>query len=417
MSHQAGQNLLNRHKFLFFILLAVGGGTIFKAMYLREVFYYPWNNFFGLNNTQSGILMSWLGFVGIISGAIAGIIVDKFKNPKTILAFAYISMSLLAIWQSFRPVYELQFVIIGCMSFVGNGLFLVSMTKIARLIASDNEQGRYFGFLESGRGIAGTLLTLIAVGIVSAYESEALSIGFILRFDACVYFVLGIVSYIYFPSGVSIIENAEPKKVSDLLTMLKCERLWLAALVVASIIFIYQSASYLVPYLTDAYGMEADSAAIVGMIRAYFLAFVVAPFAGIVADKVGSALKVMAAFLFIGSIIAASFIIVPHESFYLPLLIGLVLILGGLTFGLRGIMYAQVNEINIPKAYTGTAMGFLICLGFSPEAYVHIIFGFLMDKLHENAYPVMFVTMAAVMLFGALICMILRRGVVNHSVK
>ena len=84
-------------------------------------------------------------------------------------------------------------------------------------------------------------------------------------------------------------------------------------------------------------------------------------------------------------IIAASFIIVPHESFYLPLLIGLVLILGGLTFGLRGIMYAQVNEINIPKAYTGTAMGFLICLGFSPEAYVHIIFGFLMDKLHENA--------------------------------
>ncbi len=59
----------------------------------------------------------------------------------------------------------------------------------------------------------------------------------------------------------------------------------------------------------------------------------------------------------------------------------------------------------------------LICLGFSPEAYVHIIFGFLMDKLHENAYPVMFVTMAAVMLFGALICMILRRGVVNHSVK
>ena len=45
MSHQAGQNLLNRHKFLFFILLAVGGGTISKAMYLREVFYYPWNNF------------------------------------------------------------------------------------------------------------------------------------------------------------------------------------------------------------------------------------------------------------------------------------------------------------------------------------------------------------------------------------
>ena len=401
----------DRNKFLFFILLAVGGGTIFKAMYLREVFYYPWNNFFSLNNTESGILMSWLGFVGIISGAISGIIVDKFKNPKGILAFAYFAMAILAIWQSFKPSFDLMFIIIGGMSFVGNGLFLVSMAKIARLLASDNEQGRYFGFLESGRGIAGTVLTLIAIAIVSSFESESLSIGFILRFDACIYIVLGIVSYLYFPQGVGVIENAEPKKISDLLTMLKCKRLWLADIAVASIIFIYQGASYLVPYLTDAYGMQADTAAIVGMIRAYFLAFVIAPFAGIIADKIGSALKLMAIFLITGTVISLSFTIVPHQNVFLPLLIGLVLILGGLTFGLRGIMYAQISEIKIPKEYTGTAMGFLICLGFSPEAYVHIIFGYLMDTMGDKAYPIMFVTMGAVLLLGGIICIYLYKNV------
>lgn len=146
MEH-AEDKSIKRHNLIFFILLAVGGGTIFKAMYLREVFYYPWNEYFSLTNTQSGMLMSWLGFVGIISGAVSGIIVDRFKNPKSILTIAYLTMAALAIWQSFRPSYQAMFIIVGFMSLVGNGLFLVSMTKIARLLASDNEQGRYFGFL------------------------------------------------------------------------------------------------------------------------------------------------------------------------------------------------------------------------------------------------------------------------------
>ena len=361
------------HKFLFFILLAIGGGTIFKAMYLREVFYYPWNQFFGFNNTESGIIMSWLGFVGIIAGAISGIIVDKFKNPKTILAFAYLAMGALAIWQSFKPTYNTMFVIVGCMSFVGNGLFLVSMTKIARLIAADNEQGRYFGFLESGRGIAGTILTLIAVSIVSYFESDSFSIGFILRFDACVYFALGVISYIYFPSGVGVIEDAAPKKLSDLLVMLKSVKLWLIALAVTATIFIYQAASYLVPFLSDAYAMEADTAAIIGMIRAYCLAFLIAPIAGVAADKLGSTLKLMGIFFVVGALICLSFIITPRTPSFMILAIVLVICIGAITFGLRGIMYAQVNEVGIPKQFTGTAMGILICIGFSPEAYVHLL--------------------------------------------
>ncbi|MDF6156106.1 MFS transporter, partial [Escherichia coli] len=87
---------------------------------------------------------------------------------------------------------------------------------------------------------------------------------------------------------------------------------------------------------------------------------------------------------------------------FLILLITLVLLLGALTFGMRGIMYAQVNEIRIPKEFTGTAMGILICIGFSPEAYVHLIFGYLLDTYKEFAYTLMFATIAAVLFAGAL---------------
>ncbi|ECE6260005.1 MFS transporter [Salmonella enterica subsp. enterica] len=401
MEH-AEDKSIKRNNLIFFILLAVGGGTIFKAMYLREVFYYPWNEYFSLTNTQSGMLMSWLGFVGIISGAVSGIIVDRFKNPKSILTIAYLTMAALAIWQSFRPSYQAMFIIVGFMSFVGNGLFLVSMTKIARLLASDNEQGRYFGFLESGRGIAGTVLTLCAVAIVGLHGSSSISIGFILRFDAAIYITLGFTSYCLFPKGVSAIENAAPKKMSDLISLLKSVKLWLAAFIISCVIFVYQGGAYLVPYLSDAYGMTPDQTAVIGMIRAYFLAFIISPFAGLLADKIGSSLKVMASFFILGALITASFIFIPHDSRFLILLITLVLLLGALTFGMRGIMYAQVNEIRIPKVFTGTAMGILICIGFSPEAYVHLIFGYLLDTYKEFAYTLMFATIAVVLFAGAL---------------
>ena len=80
----------NFKKWFLVLLLAVGGGTIFKSMYLREVFYYPWNEFMGVDNTQSGILMSWLGLVGIIAGAIAGVIVDKINNTRLVITASYI---------------------------------------------------------------------------------------------------------------------------------------------------------------------------------------------------------------------------------------------------------------------------------------------------------------------------------------
>ena len=176
----------------------------------------------------------------------------------------------------------------------------------------------------------------------------------------------------------------------------------LAAFIISCVIFVYQGGAYLVPYISDAYGMTPDQTAVIGMIRAYFLAFIISPFAGPVADKIGSSLKVMASFFTLGALITASFIFIPHDSHFLILLITLVLLLGALTFGMRGIMYAQVNEIRIPKEFTGTAMGILICIGFSPEAYVHLIFGYLLDTYKEFAYTLMFATIAAVLFAGAL---------------
>ncbi len=74
---------------------------------------------------------------------------------------------------------------------------------------------------------------------------------------------------------------------------MKVKEVWFAAFSIFATISFYQGSSYLVPYLSDVYGMTAEHAGIIGMIRAYVLAILIAPVVGLLADKVGSAIKVM----------------------------------------------------------------------------------------------------------------------------
>ena len=64
------------------------------------------------------------------------------------------------------------------------------------------------------------------------------------------------------------------------------------------------------------------------------------------------------------------------------------------TFALRGIMYAQIEEMKVPAAITGTVSGFLLTVGFSPEAFQHIIFGYWLDTYKLDGYIYMFAYMA-----------------------
>ncbi|MDN4562887.1 hypothetical protein QTL91_24365, partial [Salmonella enterica subsp. enterica serovar Typhimurium] len=82
----------------------------------------------------------------------------------------------------------------------------------------------------------------------------------------------------------------------------------------------------LVPYLSDVYGMTAEHAGIIGMIRAYVLAILIAPVVGLLADKVGSAIKVMNWLFIAGVIGVAMFLVIPQDPAMVWVLIGTLMI-------------------------------------------------------------------------------------------
>ncbi|HFZ7328401.1 TPA: nitrate/nitrite transporter, partial [Salmonella enterica subsp. enterica serovar Waycross] len=405
----------NFQKWLMVILLAIGGGTIFKSMYLREVFYYPWNEFMGVNNTDSGLLMSWLGFVGIVSSSIAGVIIDKVNNTRLIISFTFLAVGVTTLWQSTAPGLATQYVIIGILSFLANGLFLVSMVRAPRLIGNASDQGKLFGFLESGRGIAGSAISAVAVAWFAMSATEVEGIGSVLHAYGFLYLALGVLMWFAMPRDNHNSASGEKKakekiSVHDILAVMKVKEVWFAAFSIFATISFYQGSSYLVPYLSDVYGMTAEHAGIIGMIRAYVLAILIAPVVGLLADKVGSAIKVMNWLFIAGVIGVAMFLVIPQDPTMVWVLIGTLMIVGSINFALRGIMYAQIEEMKVPVRLTGTVMGIMATVGFSPEMFIHALFGYWLDAYKVQGYTYMFIFMGAMFALAVFTSLLLLRN-------
>ena len=386
------------------ILLAIGGGTIFKSLYLREMLYYPWNEFMGVDNTQSGLLMSWLGLVGVLAGSFAGVIVDKINNTRLVIAGTFLVMGLATLWQSTAPSLPVQYVIIGILSTFANGFFLVSMVRATRLIGDAESQGKMFGFLESGRGIAGSLVSAVAIYIVAQASSDIEGVANILYAYGFLYIGLGVMMWFCIPKTKDEEKSDEKKEklsIGDVLSIAKVKEVWLAAFAVFATICFYQGSSYLVPYLTDAYGMSTDQAAIVGMIRAYVLAIFLAPIAGILVDKVGSAIKVMKFLFIVGALCTGLFLVIPQKPEVVWFMIAALLVAGSINFALRGVMYAQLEEIKVPKHLTGTVTGIVLTIGFSPEIFIHAVFGYWLDTYQLEGYNYMFIFMTTLFALAA----------------
>ncbi|UQQ17279.1 MFS transporter [Salmonella sp. WGH-01] len=191
---------------------------------------------------------------------------------------------------------------------------------------------------------------------------------------------------------------------------MKVKEVWFAAFSIFATISFYQGSSYLVPYLSDVYGMTAEHAGIIGMIRAYVLAILIAPVVGLLADKVGSAIKVMNWLFIAGVIGVAMFPVIPQDPAMVWVLIGTLMIVGSINFALRGIMYAQIEEMKVPVRLTGTVMGIMATVGFSPEMFIHALFGYWLDAYKVQGYTYMFIFMGAMFALAVFTSLLLLRN-------
>ncbi len=141
--------MLDKKRWAIFSLLVLCGGTIYKLPSLKDAFYVPMQEYFHLTNGQIGNAMSVNSIVTTIGFFLSIYFSDKLPRRLTI------SFSLIA----------------------------------TGLLGNSSQQGRIFGFFETGRGVVDTVVAFSALAVFAWFGSGYLG------------FKMGILFY----SGVAIL--------------------------------------------------------------------------------------------------------------------------------------------------------------------------------------------------------------------
>ena len=83
-------------------------------------------------------------------------------------------------------------------------------------------------------------------------------------------------------------------------------------------------------------------------------------------------------------------------------LIILTLAAGILTYMARGSMFAIPSELKIPRKYAGTTSGVVCAIGYCPDLFIFVLYGYWLDKFGNDGYRNIFIYAAVVMVIGVI---------------
>ena len=165
-------------------------------------------------------------------------------------------------------------------------------------------------------------------------------------------------------------------RLADVLPLARRPTLWLQGVIVVCAYVAYKGTDDVSLLVRDVLGYTELEAASVGTLS-FWLRPVSAVAAGLVADRLGGWRTVAAGFalLLLGDLAVVSGITnLAHGA----ILAGIVAT-GVAVYALRGVYFALLAEGGVPVALTGTAVGVVSVIGYTPDVFFGPLMGALLD--------------------------------------
>ncbi len=390
-------------KWISFGILMLGAGTIYKLGFLKDAFYVPMQEFMGLSHTQIGTAMSVAGLISTF-GFLASIYLTDRVSKKIMIPLSLISICVCGICLSTFPSYPVFLFIYCLLAICADMLYWPTMLKTVRLLGNADEQGRMFGIMEAGRGLMDTIIAFGALGIFSALGSTATGLKMAILFYSIVPGVIGIVMYFLLEPDEAPAENTAAEKSASankrawegVMRALKNKNIWLVSFNVFFVYSVYCGLTYFIPFLEEAYALPAALVGVYGIINQYGLKMLGGPIGGFITDKVlHSATKYLRiAFVIVGAILVV-FSLLPHQSMGIMLGMTITLCISACVYSMRAIFFAPMDEVNVPREITGSAMSMGSFIGYLPGAFMYAVYGGILDKFEGLAgYRIVYIIMA-----------------------
>ena len=404
----------SRAKWLRFIVLILGGGTIYKLANIKDAFYVPMQEIMGLTHTQIGTLLSVNAIVATALFVVGGMLADRFDTRK-LIPVGLIGAGLLGLYMASFPGYSAMLVIYAMLAVCADCVYWPALLKAIRNLGDDDEQGRMFGFLEGGRGVVDTIVAFSALGVFVAMGSGAAGLKSAIMFYAIIDIVAGIVTWFLLSGGpakpADPAAEAQSAKGSGLMAAIRVPAIWLVSLNVFMVYIVYCGLTYFIPYLKDMYGLPVALVGAYGIINQYCLKIFGGPTGGYLADKKfhSASRYIRWAFLALLPVMAVVLMLPKGPGYIFPAMAA-TLSFAFIVFTMRGVFWAPMSEIGIPSSITGSAFGLACLIGYAPGMFAYTVYGAILDRFPgQQGYTYVFLLMSVLAVIGFIVASALTR--------
>ena len=374
----------------FLALLILAGESAFILPFvLARVFRPTVLRTFELDNLQLGLCFTAYGMVALLSYIFGGPLADKYP-PRKLIAIALWMTALGGVFYATFPDFRVLQVIYGYWGFTTIFLFWAPMIKATRVWGGTASQGKAFGFLDGGRGLVGALFGALGVFIFSLVvdtdvstltvsESRAAFSQVILVSSGIVAFV-GVLVWLFLKLDRNIEKRISLDKISipQIREVLRLPSVWLLMIIILCAYSGYKVTDVFSLYAQDVLLYDQVQSAQVGSFL-LFIRPVVGILIGILADRSLTTRWLLISFCisFIGALLFASGIITVNATalFFLSMLIVAIGV-----YAARSLYFAVMQRGQIPLFLTGTAVGLISLVGYTPDIFAGPAMGVLLDN-------------------------------------
>ncbi|MCG8378620.1 MAG: MFS transporter [Proteobacteria bacterium] len=376
----------NHSKWLLILCLIVAGELIFSlpfhiARYFRPTFL----DVFQLSNSDLGDIFAVYGVTAMLSYYPGGVIADKFPYRK-LMSLSLIFTSAGGFYLCIIPDKKSLMILFAYWGMTSILFFWAALIRATREWGGKLAQGQAFGLLDGGRGLVAALASALAVllfdymfvsdldRITDIQRQDALRV--VIYYYSIITLLAGLFVYVVIPENKILLTNNKDKG-DDITYVFREPIIWLQAIIVICAYCGYKGLDNYALYAKEVLNFnEIESAQLASL--AAFLRPVSAIAAGLLADKVCSSKVINVLFV----LLAISYLVLVFATpnilslsiIYLNIIITFVAV-----FAIRGVYFSLLEESQIPKNMTGTAVGLISVVGFTPDIFFAAITGRILD--------------------------------------
>jgi sugar phosphate permease len=378
----------------------------------------------GLTNTELGTAQAVYGVIAMLAYFPGGPLADRFPARK-LLALSLWSTAAGGLYMATLPGYRGVLLVWGFLGITTILLFWAALIRATRDWGGTDEQGRAYGLLDAGRGLLAAVLATIGAALfglmfpegytAASFNDKQEALRLIILAYTAVTAATGV--FVWFllsdghPSGQPGLEEWRPATESTwthVRRVMQIPAVWLTSVIVISAYVGFKGFDNYSLYAVEGFGMGEVEAAGIAAIGAWMRP-VAALGAGFLGDRflVSRMTVVCFAVLLASQLFFALHTPVPGVAW---VLLVNILIGSSAIFGLRALYYALFEEAKVPTAVTGTAVGLVSVLGYSPDVFVSYAGGVLLDRSPGlTGHQHYFYFLAAFAAIGLLVSFILMR--------